>query len=69
MQSNQPGSQQQCPLCQQANYCKVVDGVNCWCHQQYVAPELLARVTSTGRQQCICAACLAAFNQQVQKSD
>lgn len=56
--------EQQCPLCQQANFCKAgtAEQNQCWCMQQQFPAELLAQAPD--QSSCICANCLARFQQQ-----
>ncbi len=57
-----------CPLCGDANRCAVAQGQTprtCWCMSAQVPPALLEQLPreAVGRS-CICATCIAAWNQR-----
>jgi len=57
-----------CPLCGDLNRCAIAQGQTprtCWCMSTQVPPELLEQLPPHAvGQSCICATCIAAWNQR-----
>ena len=53
----------QCPLCQQNNFCEINAETPCWCTTSEVKPELLQKVPQAlSLKSCICKKCIDKFN-------
>jgi hypothetical protein len=61
MQSSSSTDTSRCPLCGQPNQCAIAAGQpaeSCWCMQQPVSKEALARLAPEARgKSCICPQC------------